>query len=95
MVRNDVKLGYFPAFGRGLSLRLSLNLCHVCQDGEFPRLWAGTFIEALARGLYGLGTLAFPRLWAGTFIEAGEDDGEKIPVALFPRLWAGTFIEAR
>ena len=37
----------FPALGRGLSLRLGIDV--VCPVGEpvFPRLRAGTFIEAV------------------------------------------------
>lgn len=35
----------------------------------FPRLWAGTFIEAYQRARDYAGTGRFPRLRAGTFIE--------------------------
>ena len=36
----------------------------------FPRLWAGTFIEAVFGSAGKVDGDEFPRLWAGTFIEA-------------------------
>ena len=36
----------FPAFGRGLSLRLLWGTCLILDGVSFPRLRAGTFIEA-------------------------------------------------
>ena len=60
---------------------------------RFPRLRAGTFIEAAASPFYGPQTCSFPRLRAGTFIEAVMSAGA-VAAAEFPRLRAGTFIEA-
>ena len=60
----------FPAFGRGLSLRLQPAPSEKNPPLGFPRLRAGTFIEA---GLIAGGAryaTVFPRLRAGTFIEA-------------------------
>ena len=43
----------------------------------FPRLRAGTFIEALEVEVTCTSELAFPRLRAGTFIEASHYEGNK------------------
>ena len=59
----------FPAFGRGLSLRPEPKE-PLKKVAGFPRLRAGTFIEANGRGKQAPGGTPFPRLRAGTFIEA-------------------------
>ena len=60
---------YFPAFGRGLSLRPTHVPAHPPRSHRFPRLRAGTFIEAKLKDST-LPENLFPRLRAGTFIEA-------------------------
>ena len=60
----------------------------------FPRLRAGTFIEARIRAALLPVNLIFPRLRAGTFIEADPYARTHTCVG-FPRLRAGTFIEAK
>ena len=60
----------------------------------FPRLRAGTFIEA-EHGDVEDARAAFPRLRAGTFIEADRRRVGEAGFLKFPRLRAGTFIEAK
>ena len=62
---------------------------------EFPRLRAGTFIEAYSTSYPGhTHAHEFPRLRAGTFIEAVDSVAAAHSLMTFPRLRAGTFIEA-
>ena len=61
---------------------------------SFPRLRAGTFIEAVEVSARGKPQRQFPRLRAGTFIEAQFTSHHARVVLGFPRLRAGTFIEA-
>ena len=61
---------------------------------RFPRLRAGTFIEAISKFPGGAYEAEFPRLRAGTFIEAPLIGLVMGLAYRFPRLRAGTFIEA-
>ena len=61
----------------------------------FPRLRAGTFIEAISGDVDSAPIWQFPRLRAGTFIEAGIECKYSGVDQGFPRLRAGTFIEAQ
>ena len=61
----------------------------------FPRLRAGTFIEAVMTWrIVVRASRKFPRLRAGTFIEAKTTSSRYSNSKAFPRLRAGTFIEA-
>ena len=47
-----------------------MDVIEVCHAPQFPRLRAGTFIEAIKVKSDDLTGRVFPRLRAGTFIEA-------------------------
>ena len=61
---------HFPAFKRGLSLRLQQVGYAVHRLQHFPAFGRGLSLRlAKCRGVY-LGVGGFPRLWTGPFIEA-------------------------
>ena len=75
-------------------MRLTSATSHRERLNGFPRLRAGTFIEAtVSDGVITITKAGFPRLRAGTFIEANRNPLCRTSWT-FPRLRAGTFIEA-
>ena len=65
VIRLDmVQVGDFPAFGRGLSLRPTQS-AHEAHSMKFPRLRAGTFIEARMRSSINRKRTHFPAFGRG------------------------------
>ena len=90
----DVEAQHFPAFGRGLSLRLTSCRRSYASSRRFPRLRAGTFIEAGTAASAGDCTVNFPAFGRGLSLRPRGWVG-LLPGRVFPRLRAGTFIEAQ
>ena len=85
---------YFLAFGRGLSLRSEVARQY-SRARQFPRLRAGTFIEAPAQvNRAGKGSRNFPAFGRGLSLRRRRTISPERQLLQFPRLRAGTFIEA-
>ena len=69
--RSTGRVGDFPSFSEGLSLRVNDVKPGETPYVEFPFLFGGTFIEGrYATARYGFGgQLGFPFLFGGAFIE--------------------------
>ena len=61
----------FPAFGRGLSLRLRYSKSRRTFDCHFPAFGRGLSLRLNNLRTITITSALFPRLRAGTFIEAG------------------------
>ena len=84
---------HFPSFSEGLSLRAPIGDVGAVEDGEFPFLFGGTFIEGhLDARRKGCGT-DFPSFSEGLSLRATAQRLLSCSRFPFPFLFGGTFIE--